>query len=313
MNETHVMQLLGSLDERRNYALPKDIAEVLIKMPKAPVVSEDEIDVGTNVAFLKGDLDTEFCLDDGVLYFVERASEMGGILAHTYLTPLVDVTLDYFNNLSDVDLAPLRERKCFRRAQQKTILAEHERLARAALKKLRPPEIGDAKRFIRLGKPDYNCARLQFIEHYRGENHIVDAWKTACNNIASAVLISEQQAELHMPQITPKKPSGGSRKTIDIAPILNQKAKPLPRLAPEKKVIEQLDSEVEIAEDFETGLPRCARNDEGALEEAEKTKVQDLVMDLLEEQVIIKSLPKAKNRVQQSRLAPVSLSPEREL
>ena len=277
--------MLGAFDDRRSYALPKDLAEILIKMPKTPVVSEDEIDVGTNVAFLKGELGTEFCLEDSILYLVERAEEMGGVLVHTYLTPLTEITLDYFKNLdAHVDLTPLKERVRTRRAQYEKVLAEHERLARGAIKKLAPPNVGEYKRFIRPGKPDFYSAQLQLLEHTGGENEIITRWKTACNNKAVAALLAEPPVILSDVKDLPA-PTGNRKggKRIDFKTLLAAMLKQNPprklRLKPSEKVANILTAEDEIQEEFEPGLLHAARND--VADEDEK-KLPQLVTTLLE-------------------------------
>ena len=320
MNETHVIQMLGNLDERRNYLLPKDIAEILIKLPKAPVVSPDEIDVGTNIAFLKGELNTEFCIKDGTLYLVERATEMGGLLAYTYLTPLTEITLDYFKTLNpDTDLTPLQTRIQNRRTQYMTVLAEHERLARAAMRKLSPPEVGEAKRFIRPGKPDYRCSQLQYLEHIGVWNDAITRWKTACNNKTSAALVSEPYTELHTPQIS-KKSSGGARKTLDIQPILTamlKQDKPKkPRIKSNPTVLETLNAENEIEQDVNV-IPsaveeslHCHMVDRDPSTALGMTTIQQLVPKLLidkHNKTIVTSL-KNKQAAQKSQHAPVSLN-----
>ena len=316
MNETHVLQMLGNLDDRRTYLLPKDIAEILIRMPKTPVVSENEIDVGINTAFLKSNCGIEFYLEDSTLSLVERAYEMGGLIAYTYLTPLTEITLDYFENLDpQLDLTPLKERKRQRREKYNLVLAEHERLARAAMKRLAPPDIGEFKRFIRLGKPDFYCSQLQLLELRGGESAAITRWETACNNKTTAALLSETPVELYIPQITTvKKPSGGASKKFDFRTLLAAllKAtpkKPVTRLEPSEKVTELLTTEAEIQEDFE---PSLASEENQSQSEPE---LQQLVKNLLETREVKKTAKPSlagKRQDQQSQRAPASSSPELE-
>lgn len=268
--------MLGDFDDRHGYGLPKDIAEVLIKMPKKPVASEDEIEVGTNVAFLRSDAGIDFCLEDSTLFLVERATEMGGLLAFTYLTPLTEITLDYFKNLdANFDLAPIKERIEARRIKRKTLLAEHERLALGSMRRAKKiltyqpvPDFEETKsagkRFIRKGKPDYNTSQLQLLSHIidKGDllhpvSDIISRWKNTCNNKASALLLSETTTELHVPQITDaKKANTPKGKTMNFQSILaamikrDKPSKPPVRLKPSKKAAEILTAETEIEDDF---------------------------------------------------------------
>jgi hypothetical protein len=275
-NDAHIFQMLGDFDDRHGYGLPKDIAEALIKLPKKPIASEDEIDVGTNVAFLRSDVGIDFCLEDSTLFLVERATEMGGLIAFTYLTPLTEITLDYFKNLDvNVDLAPIKERIQARRIKRQTILAEHERLALGAMRRARKiltyqplPDFDEAKsvgkRFIRKGKPDYNTSQLQLLAHIIDKGDllhpvadIIGRWQNTCNNKASALLLSETTAELHVPQIPDtKKANTPKGKTMNFQSILaamtkrNNPQKQPVRLKPSKKATEILTAETEIEDDF---------------------------------------------------------------
>jgi len=279
-NDAHIFQMLGNFDQGHGYALPKDIAELLIKMPKVPIVSEDEIDVGIDVAFLKSNCGTQFCLENSILYLVERATEMGGLVAFTYLSPLVEITAEYFENLeSDQDLTPIKERVVKRRAQYATMLAEHERLARSANRRAQKtlnahpiPEFDETvaigKRFVRLGKPDYCTSQLQILAHVIDKNNlthpaseIIDRWKTACNNKTSAKLYSEPLSELHMPETTGVKKDETSDsdkgKKINFRSLLAVMMKQdTPKKAPTRlksceNVVQILDSEEEVEQGFE--------------------------------------------------------------
>lgn len=342
-----MFQMLGAFDAKHGYSLPKDIADLLIKMPKKPIISKDEIDVGTNVAFLQGSHDTEFCLDGNVLYFVERATEIGGLVAFTYLTPLTEITEEYFNNLdAGIDLTPLRERRQKRRAQYVSIMAECEHLARGANRRVQKtlrsqalPEynelISTAKRFVRLGKPDYCTSQLQILSYIIDKNdlthpatEIINGWKTACNNKAAAQLVCETQTNLHKPEITErKKDSDGNKgKKIDfkslLAAMLKQDApkKPVTRLQPSEGAAKILNAEAEIELDFEPEQKFDAQVQGDQLPDDE-IKLQKLVEALLEKyktSANVKPQIKARTARQDmlkdhsTQLAPVSSNRDRE-
>jgi len=339
-NDTHIFQMLGDFDDRHGYALPKEIAEILIKMPKKPIVSKDEIDVGPNVAFLKSDTGIDFCLEDSTLFLVERAFEMGGLLAFTYLTPLTEITLDYFKNLdANIDLTPLKERIQARRIKYQTILAEHERLAQGAMRRVRKiltyqplPDFDSSKsvgkRFIRPGKPDYNTSQLQLLAHIIDKKDllhpaadVISHWQTACNNKSSALILSEPASEFHTAQITTTKKTGTPKgKTIDFASILltmlkQDKPRKTPmRIKPSEKAIELLTSETEIAEDFEQEqIGETTDSHEFTDEEKE---LQKLVATILEqkdsEPSLVKSSLKGKKQDQTVQHAPASLNHDHE-
>jgi len=307
-NEAHLFQMLGALDSTNGYGLPKDIAEILIKLPKKPVVSKDEIDVGTNVAFLASGCGIEFCLQGSVLSLVEKAEEMGGLVAFTYLTPLAEITEEYFANLdANVDITPVRERVRQRRAQYTAMLAEHENLARGAMRrthkilKIHPiPEFGEmlgvGKRFIRHGKPDFNSAQLQMLDFVIDKETLshpvqatVNRWKTACNNKTSARVVTEPPVELHAPEILDiKKPKETKGKSLDFRGILaammkqDKPKQPPVRLKPSKRATEALAAEDEIEGDFELEPQKESAAEETLQPTGEEKKVQQLVSQLLE-------------------------------
>lgn len=305
-SEAHMLQMLGAFDSTNGYALPKDIVEILIKMPKKPIISKDEIDIGTNVAFLRSDCGIEFCLRDSVLSLVERAEEMGGLISFTYLTPLTGINEEYFLNLdTNIDITPIKERQRQRRERYTKMLAEHENLARSAMRRtnkilsIHPvPEFKElldvGKRFIRKGKPDFNSAQLQvlgFILDKGSLTHpaqlVINRWKTACNNKTSAQLLIEPPVELRAPEILEVKKSKTTKgKHLDfrslLAAMMKQDApKKLPvRLKPSKKVAEMLTAEHEIEGDFvpeEQALPKTESQTS-----SEEIELQQLVSQLLE-------------------------------
>ena len=311
-NDSHIFQMLGNFDERHGYALPKEIADILIKMPKKPVVSDDEVDVGINVAFLQSEDGTKFCLEGSILYLVEHATEMGGIVAYTYLSPLAEITDEYFKNLdAGLDLTPIKERAQKRRAQYTSMLAEHERLARSACRRVQKtldthplPEYSEllktGKPFVRLGKPDYNTSQLQMLTYVIDKNdlthpavEIINRWKTTCNNKTSAALISEPLTEFHMPELIHKKKDGSDGKKgkkLDfkhlITALLKQDAtaKPPVRLKPCENAAKILNAETEVEHDFEPEelpeTPGEKDKPEHALDN-EEMKLQQLVTALL--------------------------------
>lgn len=308
-NDSHIFQMLGAFDDRHGYRLPADLAEILIKMPKTLTVSRDEIDVGANIAFFTADLGLEFCLENSTLFLVERAAEMGGVVAYTYLVPLAEVTLDYFKGLdANIDLAPLKDRIKKRRAQHTAILAEHERLARGAVKKLGAPDVEEYKRFIRRGKPDFCCAQLQYIEQTAGENEVIERWKTACGNKTAAMLLAEPEVELFDPKIPEtrelKKSTGGKGKKFNIRALLaaitkQDKPKKQPvRLKPSANAAKILNAEHEVehpfaAEEIET--QQNAGTDPGSLhtETSETVSEDEMQIQQTVAQLLRSKEPKA--------------------
>lgn len=321
-NDSHIFQMLGNFDNKHGYTLPKDIAELLIKMPKKPVFSKDEIDVGLNVAFLESSCGTEFCLEGSILYFVEHATEIGGLVAFTYLTPLTEITTDYFKNLdTELDLTPLKQRIGKRRAQYVSMLTEYERLARTANRRAQKtlaqqnlPEFDElmstAKRYVRPGKPDYCTSQLQILAYVIDKNNlphpsteIINRWKTACNNKTSAALLAEAPADFHIPEITDAKKDGGGNKgkKLDfkslLAVLLKQNApqKPPKRLKPSENAVQLLNAETEVENDFEPEekpeSPESIEKTEQLTDEEEK--LQQLVAALLGKH---QSLPEAKTQ-----------------
>jgi len=322
-NDFHIFQMLGAFDDRHGYALPKDIAEILIKIPKKPVTSDDEIDVGTGVAFLQStdDLALEFCIEGNTLFLAERATEMGGIVAYTYLVPLTDITPEYFKTLdAECDLAPLKARISARRAQYTEILAEHERLARKAIKQLTQPDTAQYKRYIRRGKPDFNCAQMQYIEHTSGTNEVIERWKTACSNITAAKLILEVTPELHVMQVKEAKKKGGRKGQVFnfkalLAAMGKQKPKKQPARIKSNPKATELLGESEIEDNFE---PEKIPEPEEIPAERTDTETQQIVSDLLNRKdkdavaLMLKTSFQSKKQVDQSRRAPASSNPDRE-
>jgi len=344
-NDAHILQMLGNFDHGHSYALPKDIAEILIKMPKTPVVSKDEIDVGSNVAFLKSDSGIDFCLEDGTLFLVERATEMGGLVAYTYLTPLTEITLDYFKSIDpNIDLTPIKDRIAARRTKQQKIMAEHERLARTAMNRAQkilnhqPIDQFDqskstAKRFIRPGKPDYNTSQLQLLAHTIDKNdllhpatEIINRWKNACNNKTSAALLSEAPSGLHFPVIASNaKQSRPKQKTLDFKSILaamlkqDKPRKPPTRIKPSEKVAEILNAETEIETEFEADpIKETTDAHEFADEEKELHKLVTSIIGQIDTskqtqaQTQIKTSLKGKKQDLQVPLAPASSNHDHE-
>ena len=102
----HVTQLLGGVDDGGNYVLPADIARTLLALRKVETVNPDKIDIGNITMFesvvkINGrpikyaleefnviDNDGDLLQKRAVLYLAENALEMGGVVAHTYMTPL---------------------------------------------------------------------------------------------------------------------------------------------------------------------------------------------------------------------------------
>jgi hypothetical protein len=341
-NDAHILQMLGNFDDRHGYALPKDIAEALIKMKKLPVVSKDEIDVGVGVAFLRSASGIDFCLEGSTLFLVERASEMGGLVDFTYLTPLVEVNLDYFKNLEDnIDLEPLRKRVNERRAKRQALQAEHERLANGAMRRAQKilgfqplPEfdkiLSDGKRFVRHGKPDFNTSKLQMLEHIVEKTDtlhpvadVIRNWKTACGNKTSAMLLSEIPVELHTPVIVGKaKQSAPGKKTLDFKSIIaglmkqDKQRKNPTRLAPSEKAAEILDADTEIKEDFTVEQEKKAVDIHEFTDE--EKELQRIITSILGKKDIKQTTPQVKQRAQlkgkkqdlQVEHAPASLNPE---
>jgi len=345
-NDAHIFQMLGGFDDRHSYALPKDIAEVLIKMPKKPIVSKDEIDIGSNVAFLRSDTGIDFCLENSTLFLVERASEMGGLVAFTYLTPLTEITLDYFKTLdANVDLAPLKARIQARRTKHQTILAEHERLAQNTMRKVKKiltfqplPEfeqlISTGKRFIRPGKPDFNTSQLQMLAHIIDKNDLlhpatdlIRRWQSACNNKTSAMVLSEPTSELHIMPITSTKKTDTPRgKNLDFKSILaamlkqDKPCKPPTRLKPSEKAAEILTAETEIEESFEP--EQVSKTADLAEFTDEEKELQKLVSTILAQKDAEKTQPQPRSHAKASlkgkkqdrtmQHAPASLNPGHE-
>jgi hypothetical protein len=322
-NDFHIFQMLGVFDGGHGYAMPKDIAEILIKMPKRPIINSDEIDVGTGVAFLQstGEPAVEFCIQENTLFLVERATEMGGIVAYTYLVPLVDITPEYFTELdANIDLAPLKARIQNRRAKYLEILARHEHLARKAIKQLAPPDVTEYKRYIRRGKPDFNCAQLQYFEHVNGTNEVIERWKAACNNITAAKLVPEIAPELHIAQIKEsKKKSGGKGRSFDFKSLLYALSKEKPKKQPARiksnPQAAQLLDDTEIEGNFE---PELIKETEEIQAEKTDTETKQIVTDLLSRKdkqavaLMLKTSFQSKTQVEKSRRAPASSNPDRE-
>ena len=334
--------MLGDFDDRHGYGLPKNIADILIKMPKKPIASKDEIDVGSDTAFLRSESGIDFCLENSTLFLVEYASEMGGLVAFTYLTPLTEITNEYFKTLdANADLTPLKERAQARRTKHQIILAEHERLAQGAMQRARRiltykpiPEFekfkSDGKRFIRPGKPDYNTSQLQILAHVieKGDllhpvADIISRWKTACNNKTSAQLLSELPSELHVPQIlNTKKSAAPSGKTLDFKSILaamlkqDKPRKSPARLKASANAAEILGAETEVDKDFETE-PVETTTDVPEFTDEEK-ELRKLISTILEQKNTPQQTTKVKNirqgiaKGRQSEHAPVSLNHDHE-
>ena len=348
-NDAHIFQMFGDFDDKHGYALPKDIAEILIKMKKLPVVSENEIDVGENIALLQSESGIDFCIENSTLFLVEKATEMGGLVDYTYLIPLTEITLDYFKNLDEnVDLSSLRERVRTRRTKHKAILAEHERLALATMKRAEKilsfqplPEfdkmVSDGKRFVRPGKPDYNTSRLQMLAHVVDKTDalhpvadVINRWKAACGNKTSAMLLSEIPVELHTPEITQTKkdnsPKGRSLDFKSILVKLMKKDKPRKtptRLKPSEKAEKLLTSDIEIEEDFVPKLEKGATEEVHEFTDEEK-ELQKIVTSILERKDTkqiqpkpqvksqIKATLQGKKQERTTQHAPASLNPEHE-
>ena len=334
--------MFGDLDDKHGYALPKHLADILIKMPKKPVVSKDEIDVGVNVAFLRSDSGVDFCLENSTLFLVERASEMGGLIAFTYLTPLTEVTYNYFKELdASVNIAPLKERIQQRRAKHQALLAEHERLAQDSMRRVRKtltyqplPEFeqlkATGKRFVRPGKSDYNTSQLQILEYVieKGDllhpaRDLIKRWKTACDNKTSAMILSEAPSVLHEAQISGQKKTGAPKgKGVDFKSILaamlkqDKPRKPPTRIKPSESAAEILNAETEIEKDFEAEpVGKTVDMPEFTDEEKELKKIITSILeqkDKVQQPTKVKTVRQSTVKVRQSEHAPASLNPDLE-
>jgi hypothetical protein len=342
----HLFQMLGAVDGDDGYVLPFDIAQILLKLPKKPVTSKDEINVGQNIAFLETTTEIEgdtiqFVLENNNLFLLERAHEIGGLVAFTYLIPLAEITAEYFTQIdATVDLSPLKARIQQRRVQYTQIIAQHERLARSAAARARKTLATDpipaydktlksAKRFARLGKPDFNASQLELLaaiidkknlQHPASE--IVKRWKDKCHKKTAAAITAETATlqtptQLHQPKMADGKPSKTDKgKKIDFHSLVtamtgNAKPKaPKPRIKPSDKATEILNSETEIEAEFSPEVPYVEIPETMDQLTPEETKLQQLVSQLLSNKTNEKptklssqAVTKGKRQVRQSQHA----------
>jgi len=248
--------------------LPSDVSEVLAKMRKMPVVSENDLDVGLDSLMLESEDKTfSFYLKDSIMYLSEQAHEMGGLIAYTYLTPISQFDDDYVDNLGDVDLAHLSDRKKKKKEKQIRLMKEHERISKGAVRRAQKwlsdnksisvscaliddecrELLAHAKYFIRRGKPDYYESQLQLMEFAVEKNNletnsdimplmeILSKCYKKCEIKNQKELVDDFVGEVINPQFNPRKTASGQNKKFDFRELLAATNKPKLRIETRKQ------------------------------------------------------------------------------